>query len=119
MTDVQHTQPWLNHYPEGIDWSCELTRQPLNDYIDQAAVKFRDRPAIDFLGRKTTYGELAGQIQRAAEGFQKIGVRKGTRVSTEYALLGHLFFRCPTCRCDDCQLQPALRGTGIGIPDQR
>jgi len=80
MTDVQHTQPWLNHYPEGIDWSCELTRQPLNDYIDQAAVKFRDRPAIDFLGRKTTYGELAGQIQRAAEGFQKIGVRKGTRV---------------------------------------
>ena len=33
MTDVQHTQPWLNHYPEGIDWSCELTRQPLNDYM--------------------------------------------------------------------------------------
>ena len=29
MTDVQHPQPWLNHYPEGIDWSCELTRQPL------------------------------------------------------------------------------------------
>ena len=80
MTDVQHPQPWLNHYPEGIDWSCELTRQPLNDYIDQAAVKFRDRPAIDFLGRKTTSGELAGQIQRAAQGFQKIGVRKGTRV---------------------------------------
>ncbi len=79
-TSDTHSQPWLHHYPEGIDWSTPLTRRSLNEYIDDAEIRFADRPAIDFLGRKTTYAQLAAQIRQAAKGFQDMGVTKGSRV---------------------------------------
>ena len=79
-TNDVHPQPWLHHYPEGIDWSTPLTRRALNEYIDDAEIRFADRPAIDFLGRKTTYAQLATHIRQAAKGFQNMGVTKGSRV---------------------------------------
>ena len=79
-TSDVHPQPWLHHYPEGIDWSAPLTRRALNEYIDDAEIRFADRPAIDFLGRKTTYAQLATHIRQAAKGFQDMGVTKGSRV---------------------------------------
>ena len=79
-TNDVHPQPWLHHYPEGIDWSAPLTRRALNEYIDDAEIRFADRPAIDFLGRKTTYAQLATHIRQAAKGFQNMGVTKGSRV---------------------------------------
>ena len=79
-TNDVHPQPWLHHYPEGIDWSTTLTRRALNEYIDDAEIRFATRPAIDFLGRKTTYAQLATHIRQAAKGFQNMGVTKGSRV---------------------------------------
>ena len=79
-TNDVHPQPWLQHYPEGIDWSTTLTRRALNEYIDDAEIRFAARPAIDFLGRKTTYAQLAAHIRQAAKGFQNMGVKKGSRV---------------------------------------
>ena len=79
-TSDVHPQPWLHHYPEGIDWSTPLTRRALNEYIDDAEIRFADRPAIDFLGRKTTYAQLATHIRQAAKGFQNMGVTKGSRI---------------------------------------
>ncbi len=79
-TSEGHPQPWLHHYPEGIDWSTPLTRRALNEYIDDAEIRFADRPAIDFLGRKTTYAQLAKYIRQATKGFQNMGVTKGSRV---------------------------------------
>ena len=79
-TNDVHPQPWLHHYPEGIDWSTSLTSRALNEYIDDAEIRFAARPAIDFLGRKTTYAQLATHIRQAAKGFQDMGVTKGSRV---------------------------------------
>ena len=79
-TNDVHPQPWLHHYPEGIDWSTPLTRRALNENIDDAEIRFAARPAIDFLGRKTTYAQLATHIRQAAKGFQNMGVTKGSRV---------------------------------------
>ena len=79
-TNDVHPQPWLHHYPEGIDWSTTLTSRALNEYIDDAEIRFAARPAIDFLGRKTTYAQLATHIRQAAKGFQNMGVTKGSRV---------------------------------------
>ena len=75
-----HPQPWRDHYPDGIDWSTSLVQRSLNEYIDDAEIRFSDRPAIDFLGRKTTYAQLATHVRQAAKGFQKMGVTKGSRV---------------------------------------
>ncbi|HXP95200.1 MAG TPA: long-chain fatty acid--CoA ligase, partial [Telmatospirillum sp.] len=38
------------------------------------------RPALDFLGRRTSYGELGRMVDQAARGFQQLGVKKGIKV---------------------------------------
>jgi long-chain acyl-CoA synthetase len=48
--------------------------------LDQAVAKFPNRPALDFLGRHTSYRELGVLVARAACGLQQLGVKKGTRV---------------------------------------
>jgi len=48
--------------------------------LDKAVAVYPHRPAMDFLGRHTTYGDLGKLVAQAACGFQQLGVRKGTRV---------------------------------------
>ncbi|SCA54758.1 Long-chain-fatty-acid--CoA ligase [Candidatus Terasakiella magnetica] len=50
------------------------------DYFDQAVERFADRPCVDFLDKKYTYGEIAELVDRAAKGFQQLGVKKGSKV---------------------------------------
>ena len=48
--------------------------------LEDAVRLYRDRPALDFMGRRCTYGELGALVDRAAAGLQAIGVVKGDRV---------------------------------------
>ncbi len=50
------------------------------DILERTVRRFPNRPAIDFLGRRWTYGELGRLVDRAARGFQRLGVAKGSRV---------------------------------------
>lgn len=50
------------------------------DYFDQAVEKFPDRPCLDFLDKKYTYREIGDLVNRAAKGFQQLGVRRGSKV---------------------------------------
>jgi long-chain acyl-CoA synthetase len=56
------------------------TPRPLTDLLDRAVAEHADWPAIDFFGRKWTYGELGRLVRRAARGLQDIGVTPGARV---------------------------------------
>ncbi|MGC9270024.1 long-chain-fatty-acid--CoA ligase [Acidiphilium sp.] len=63
--------------------------------LDETALRFADRPAIDFLGRGQSWGEIGALADRAAAGLQKIGVVKGTKVgiclpNTPYSVI--MFF---------------------------
>lgn len=60
--------------------------------LDEAVRAFGDRPCIDFLGRRWTYGQIGALVDRAAKGFQALGVRRGVRVglclpNTPYAVV--------------------------------
>jgi long-chain acyl-CoA synthetase len=72
--------PWLKSYPANIRWDQRFEPKPLFDVLDQAVRRFADRPALDFLGRRYTYAELGRLVDRAAKGFQKLGVGKGVKV---------------------------------------
>lgn len=48
--------------------------------FEDAVARWPDRPCIDFLGAKWTYREVGDLIDRAAAGFRRIGVGRGTRV---------------------------------------
>ena len=54
--------------------------QPLYVLLDEAAKDYGHRPAISFLGARITYAELATLVDRAAAGFARLGLGKGTRV---------------------------------------
>ncbi|MFL9824667.1 long-chain-fatty-acid--CoA ligase [Rhodoplanes sp. SY1] len=52
----------------------------LVDLLDRAVADHPDRPAIDFHGRTYTYRRLGELVDKAACGFQQLGVRPGVRV---------------------------------------
>jgi long-chain acyl-CoA synthetase len=54
--------------------------EPLTQFLDAAVADFPGRPATNFFGKKLTYAELGCLVTRAARGFQKLGVERGTRV---------------------------------------
>jgi long-chain acyl-CoA synthetase len=60
----------------------------LESIFDDSRERYPQRPCIDFLGRRYTYGEIGDQVDRAAKGLQALGVEKGSRV-------GLLMPNCP------------------------
>jgi len=75
---MQH--PWIKSYPAGVRWDAELPVQPVHRIIDDAAARWPDLPAIDFMGRRIAYRELKALTDRAAAGFRKLGVKPGVHV---------------------------------------
>jgi len=72
--------PWEASYPEGLAWPLEIAPKPVQSLLDDAVAAYPDRPCLDFLGRRSTYKEVGRLVERAAKGFQALGVTKGTRV---------------------------------------
>ena len=72
--------PWERSYPADVDWHAPIPSAPLYRLLDDAVARYGDRPAIDFMGRTTRYRELGALADRAAQGFQKLGIGKGRKV---------------------------------------
>ena len=67
---------------------------PAFDVLDDAAARFPAKPAIDFLGRRWSYGEVGAIVERVAAGLQACGVAKGDRVglclpNTPYSVIAY------------------------------
>ena len=82
LPDVALTRPfsWEASYPEGLDWRFEFEPKPLFSVLDEAAERYAARPCLDFLGRRSTYREVAQLVNRTAKAFQALGVGPGVRV---------------------------------------
>ena len=72
--------PWLKSYPEGVQWDAPIETFPVYRILDDAVRAWPDNNALDFMGKKTTYGDLADLVDRAAKGFQALGVGPGVHV---------------------------------------
>src|SRR5580704_14432202 len=53
---------------------------PVQQILEDAASNWPDNPAIDFMDGKLSYLELDELANRAANGFQKLGVKPGVHV---------------------------------------
>lgn len=73
-------RPWERSYPRAVDWQFEGPLRPLGSLLDDAVAAYPERPCIEFLGRAYSYAEIGLLVDRAAEGFRRLGVVKGTRV---------------------------------------
>jgi long-chain acyl-CoA synthetase len=72
--------PWIKSYPRGVHWDAELTTMPVQQILERSAAKWQYHPALDFMNKKIRYRELNDLANRAAKGFQKLGVRPGVHV---------------------------------------
>jgi len=88
MADLDGQYPWLDHYPDGVDWHAPIPVAPLHTLMQEAGTRFGARPAFDFLGRRTTWAEAASMAARIAGGLQRLGFAKGDRI-------GLLLPNCP------------------------
>lgn len=72
--------PWLAYYgktPASLDYP-HLTMYQL---LRETARKYPESNAYIFMGKKTTYARFLAQIDAAARGLTKLGIRRGDRVT--------------------------------------
>lgn len=72
--------PWEKSYPPPARWDAEVKIGPVYAALDDAAEQFGDRPAVEFMGTRATYRQLRDLANRAAKGFQQLGVGPGVHV---------------------------------------
>src|SRR5271155_5959053 len=73
-------QPWVKSFPPEVRSNAPLDLAPVQSVLDTAAERFGPRPALEFMGKRTSYAELEALANRAAFGFQKLGVGPGVHV---------------------------------------
>ena len=73
--------PWVRHYQPGVPAEIELPTESLVALYERSVREAGDSVATEFFGRTTTYAELGDQIERAAEGLRRLGVKAGDRVA--------------------------------------
>jgi long-chain acyl-CoA synthetase len=74
-------QPWVKNYQPGVPAEIDLPTESLVSMLERSVAEAGDHPALEFFGRRTTYTELGDQVDRAAEGLRRLGVRAGDRVA--------------------------------------
>ncbi|WP_147681179.1 AMP-binding protein [Actinomyces ruminicola] len=76
-TRIDSTDFQRPHYAPGIPSVIAPVTEPLSRMLDDAARRFPDRIALDFMGQATTYRQLSEQVARAAEALRRLGVGRG------------------------------------------
>jgi long-chain acyl-CoA synthetase len=71
---------WKTRYNHPSSWEQDFPPLSMVDMVVGSAMANPDAVMIDFMGRKTGYGEMLHVIRRVAKGLQDLGVKKGDRV---------------------------------------
>ncbi|MFW9832803.1 MAG: long-chain fatty acid--CoA ligase [Candidatus Thorarchaeota archaeon] len=74
-------RPWYKNYVGDTPQEIEITDGPLWELFDNAVKKYPENIALYYEGVKITYQELGELVDRAANGFTKLGVKKGDVVA--------------------------------------
>ncbi|SDR36635.1 long-chain fatty acid--CoA ligase [Pseudovibrio sp. Tun.PSC04-5.I4] len=64
----------------GREAQVEFPVRTIDSYLDDTVKGYAHRPAIYFMGKTTSYGELGALVERAAGSLQTMGVKKGDKV---------------------------------------
>jgi long-chain acyl-CoA synthetase len=73
-------RPWLKSYPANVRWNAPLELTSVQSVLEKAAELFGPKLALDFMNKRISYSELDALANRAAAGFQKLGVGPGVHV---------------------------------------
>jgi long-chain acyl-CoA synthetase len=73
-------KPWLKYYDD-IPPSLSYPEKTMYETVRDAARRFPDYTAYDFMGTRSTYARLLEDVERAAAAFAARGLRKGDTVT--------------------------------------
>ena len=75
--------PWLANYPQGVPATIDPDKyDSINDVVDQAIDKHRDRPAYSFMGKELSYADFDAQSRDfAAFLANDLKLQKGDRIA--------------------------------------
>jgi long-chain acyl-CoA synthetase len=71
---------WEKSYPPGVKWELDVPRKTIHQIFEESCAQNADRPFTDFLDKVMTFGDYKDATDRAAAGFQKLGVGPGVNV---------------------------------------
>lgn len=72
-------KPWLDSYEEGVAQTVEVPDFPLHHFLEEAARKQPEHPALIFKGRKISYEQLNRLADAVAAALAAHGFKKGER----------------------------------------
>ena len=74
-------RPWYAHYDEGVPREVDYPEVPLYELMRRTAEANPEKQALDFMGRRMSYGRLWEETRRFARALQDLGVQPGDRVA--------------------------------------
>ena len=72
--------PWLGSFTGNVRWDANLPQISIASLVDSAAAQWPSHCALDYMGRRVSYRELASMVDRAAAGLTGLGVGPGVHV---------------------------------------
>ena len=73
-------KPWLKYYDEEV-LNKTLPEKTIYEYITENNKKYPNRIALNYFGKKITYGQLLKNIDQTARAFRAYGIREGDIVT--------------------------------------
>jgi long-chain acyl-CoA synthetase len=73
-------RPWLQHYGD-VPASLEYPDVTLHAALEASAGEAPEAIALDFEGRRWTYGRLLADVERCAAGLAALGLARGDRIT--------------------------------------
>lgn len=71
---------WVKHYDKGVRDHIDYPEIPLFALLEESAMKYPEKPALLFYGKKISYRELNELSDKVARYLYDLGIRKGSKV---------------------------------------
>lgn len=72
-------RPWHASYSPGVPPEIEIRKITMAEALSNTARKYPNEVAYIYMGKKITYRDLEGLVNRFARALKALGVRRGTR----------------------------------------
>jgi len=72
---------WHRSYAPCVPRSLDYEEVTISQALSRSAGNFPRKVALNYMGRKITYGELEGLVNRFARALAGLGVREGDKVA--------------------------------------
>lgn len=71
---------WASHYDHPVPWLTDFPPLSMPDMFAASVARHGSSAMLDFMGRTYRYAEVGAAVERAAAGFQAMGVTVGDRI---------------------------------------